>query len=109
METIGSVKIQHITEPEIKSNHKFKKQEVDKKIIDHASETKKEAMEVAKDFAKSSQKTLKIGVHEATGIFTVKVISKEDGKLIKQIPTKEMLDLATNIDRMTGILFKKDV
>jgi flagellar protein FlaG len=48
-------------------------------------------------------------MHEATGRTMVNVTEQETGKLIRQIPPKQVLDLAAKIEDMIGILFDKKV
>ena len=46
-------------------------------------------------------------VHKATGRTIVKVTDQDSGKLIREIPPEQLLDLAAKIDEMIGILFDK--
>jgi flagellar protein FlaG len=48
-------------------------------------------------------------MHEETGRTMVNVKEQETGKLIRQIPPEQLLDLAAKIDEMIGILFDKKV
>jgi flagellar protein FlaG len=52
---------------------------------------------------------LQFSVHEETGKTVIKVINKDTGKLIRQIPSKEMLNLAAKMEDMMGILFDRQV
>jgi flagellar protein FlaG len=61
------------------------------------------------DLGAAAQKSLKFHLHEDTGQIFVQVIAKEDGRVIREIPSEELLDLETRIDEMTGVLFSKDV
>ncbi len=65
--------------------------------------------ETMDSYVQSIQRDLKIKVDEKTGRIMVKVISKESGKVIREIPPEEMLDLAARIEEMTGILFDEKV
>ena len=53
--------------------------------------------------------SLQFSVHKATGRTMVNVTEQETGKLIRQIPPEQILDLAAKIDDMIGILFDKKV
>lgn len=53
--------------------------------------------------------SLQFSMHEATGRTMVNVTEQETGKLIRQIPPEQILDLAAKIDDMIGILFDKKV
>jgi flagellar protein FlaG len=52
---------------------------------------------------------LQFSMHEATGRTMVNVTEQETGKLIRQIPPEQVLDLAARIDEMIGILFDKKI
>jgi len=52
---------------------------------------------------------LQFSVHEETGQTVVRVVDKDTGKLIRQIPPQELLDLAAKLEDMMGILFDKQV
>lgn len=52
---------------------------------------------------------LQFSVHEATGRTIVKVIDKETERLIREIPSEELLDIADKMGKMIGILFDKKV
>jgi len=60
-------------------------------------------------YMKATQTDLKIQVHEATGNIIVKVISREDGKVLREIPSEKMLNLAAKMEEMTGVLFNENV
>ena len=47
--------------------------------------------------------------YKETGRMMVKVIDKDSGKVIREIPDQEFLDLAAKMDKMIGILFDKKV
>lgn len=65
--------------------------------------------ETMDSYVQSIQRDLKINVDENTGRIIVKVTSKETGKVIREIPPDELLDLAARIEEMTGILFDEKV
>ena len=52
---------------------------------------------------------LKFSVHEPTGRTIVRVVNKDTGNLIREIPAKEILDLAAKLDELMGIIFDKTV
>ncbi|MBW1766658.1 MAG: flagellar protein FlaG [Deltaproteobacteria bacterium] len=61
------------------------------------------------NYVKSIQRELKIQVHNGTGDIMVKVISKESGQVIREIPPEELLNLAAKMEAMTGALFNENV
>jgi len=65
--------------------------------------------EAMDSYVHSIQRYLKIQVHGGTGNIMVKVISQDTGKVIREIPSKEMLDLAAKMEEMTGTLFDENV
>lgn len=50
---------------------------------------------------------LQFSVHEASGRVMVIVREESTGKVIREIPPKEVLDLAAKIDEMVGMLLDK--
>jgi flagellar protein FlaG len=50
---------------------------------------------------------LQFSVHQASGRLQVKVIDKETGELVREIPPDEILNLAVKLDDMMGIIFDK--
>jgi len=65
--------------------------------------------QVMDDYVRSSQRSLRIQVHQGTGDFMVKVVSKEDGRTIREIPPEEVLNLAAKMEEMMGLLFNERV
>jgi flagellar protein FlaG len=65
--------------------------------------------EAMDNYVRSVKRELKIQVHSETGNIMVKVISQENGKVIREIPPKELLDLAAKMEEMTGTLLNQNV
>ena len=59
------------------------------------------------NYVSSIQRDIKIQVDGDTGDVMVKVISKENGRVIRQIPSEELLMLAAKMEQMTGALFNE--
>ena len=79
------------------------------KNFQEVSEAKIESIAQAMDnYVRSIQRDLKIRVHNDTGNIVVEVISGEDGKVIRQIPSENLLNLAAKMEEMTGILFNEN-
>jgi flagellar protein FlaG len=53
------------------------------------------------------RRDLKIQVHGPTGNIMVKVISEKDGRVIREIPPEEWLNLAAKMEDMAGVLLNK--
>jgi len=58
-------------------------------------------------YVKSIQRDLDIRVDKDTGKFIVKVLSRETGKVIREIPPEEILELASRMEEMAGVLVNK--
>jgi FlaG protein len=56
-----------------------------------------------------AKRDLKFQIHEDTDQVLVEVIAKEDGRVIREIPSEALLDLEARFDEMTGVLFSKEV
>ena len=78
---------------------------------------KHDKAEVSSSLLDRVQKNLKIlhdvnfqfSVHKATGQIIVKIIDQETGKVIREVPPEQVLDLAARIEKMIGIFFNKKV
>jgi flagellar protein FlaG len=90
------------------NNSKKESQDI-RLYIESLSEKISRIAETMDSYVQSIQRDLKINVDENTGKIIVKVISRENGKVIREIPPDELLDLAARIEEMTGILFDKKV
>jgi flagellar protein FlaG len=60
------------------------------------------------NYVRSVQTDLSIEVHRGTGKIMVQVISKTDGKVIREIPPEELLDLAAKMEEVVGVIFNKN-
>ncbi|MBW2102389.1 MAG: flagellar protein FlaG [Deltaproteobacteria bacterium] len=58
-----------------------------------------------KEYVQSARRDLHIKVHKPTGEIMVQVISSSDGKVIREIPSEEVLNLAARIEEMMGVLY----
>ncbi|RPI76095.1 MAG: flagellar protein FlaG [Desulfobacteraceae bacterium] len=65
--------------------------------------------EAMDNYLKSTQTNLQIQVFQKTGDVIVRVISEDDGKVIREIPPEEMLNLAAKMEEMVGTLFNESV
>jgi uncharacterized FlaG/YvyC family protein len=52
---------------------------------------------------------LEFSHHEESGKMIVRVVEKGTGKVIREIPSEEFLDLSARMDHMIGLLFDKKV
>ena len=65
--------------------------------------------ELMNDYVSSMQRDIKIQVDNDTGRIIVKVISEETGKVIREIPPKELLALAAKMEEISGAFFDEIV
>lgn len=68
----------------------------------------KEAAEQLNEFIKNNAHDLKFFVDKDTGKIVVKVLEKQTGKLIRQIPSEEMLQIAKALDTVQGLIIRKN-
>lgn len=54
-------------------------------------------------------RSIKFVVHEETGKLMVRVMEKDSGKLIAEIPPQIILDIEARIEKFIGILFDKKI
>jgi len=50
---------------------------------------------------------LNFAVYEDSGEIMVTVVDQDTGKVIREIPTKEALDLAAKLEEVAGLIFDK--
>ena len=90
------------------------RQAEEQKTNKSTSELNREALERAVEHANKTMQSyanseLHFTIDNETGISTVKIIDKETGEVIRQIPSQEMIDIAKSIDQMRGALIKQRV
>ena len=66
------------------------------------------AMDKLHGFVQDAQRNLNFSVDEASGQFVVKVVDGDSGKLIRQIPSEDLLRLAEQLESMRSLLFKAE-
>jgi flagellar protein FlaG len=64
----------------------------------------KDAVAAANEAMKSIKSELDFSVDEDSGKTIVRVIDKQTGTLIRQMPSREMLEIAKALDRLQGLL-----
>jgi len=52
---------------------------------------------------------LQFSVHKSSGHVVVTVTDEDTGKVIREIPEREMLDLAARLEEMVGLIFDQKV
>jgi len=61
-------------------------------------------LEIAQEHLQVGDIRLECAVHEQTGRIKVTVLDKETGKMVREVPHQQVLDLMGKIDEMMGIL-----
>ena len=67
-----------------------------------------EASSNLNEFMQTMQRNLKFSVDEVSGESVIAVHDAKTDELIRQIPSKEALELIHNMDRVIGLLFKAE-
>ena len=86
------------------------KEETAKSLRDLHADSKEKLDRVAQameNYIQSIQRDLRIRIDDKTDQVVIQVISKSEGKIIRQIPPEELLKLAAKMEEMTGLLFNK--
>ncbi|KKO54968.1 flagellar protein FlaG [Paenibacillus sp. DMB20] len=68
-----------------------------------------EQLQKAIDAIQGPQKTLEFSIHEKTNAVMIKVLNKETGDLIREVPPEKILDLAAKMMEITGVIIDKKV
>ena len=66
------------------------------------------AVEKFKTLVQDLQRNLDFSVDESSGQVVVKVMDGESGKLIRQIPSEDLLRLSERLEDMRSLLFKAE-
>jgi len=66
------------------------------------------AVDKFKTLVQELQRNLDFSVDEASGQVVVKVVDGESGKLVRQIPSEELLRLSERLEDMRSLLFKAE-
>ena len=66
------------------------------------------AVDRFENFVKTATSDLAFSVDHTSGATVVKVIDRSTGDVIRQIPSQEMLELSHALDRLQGLLLKKN-
>ncbi len=73
------------------------------------SEQLNQAVKQIQDVIKQTANSLQISIDEDIGVTVVKVIDTESKKIIRQIPSEEVMDIAKALDKLQGLLVKQKV
>ena len=68
-----------------------------------------EAVKKFESFVKDIQRNLDFSVDDSSGQVVVKVVDGDSGKLIRQIPSEELLRLSERLEDLRSLLFSEKV
>jgi len=71
------------------------------------SELLKDVLQVAERHFQIRNVGLEFEVHDATGRLKVTVLDSDTGKIIREVPPQQVLDMVAKLDEMMGILFEQ--
>ncbi|SMF67232.1 flagellar protein FlaG [Paenibacillus uliginis N3/975] len=66
-------------------------------------------LQKAIDAIQGPPRTLEFSIHEKTNAIMIKVMNKETGDLIREVPPEKILDLAAKMMEITGIIVDKKI
>jgi len=91
--------------------HDAARTEVPEKALTPVQEEEKlkDAADKANEIVKELTSRLQFSVDKETGRTVVKVIDQETEEVIRQIPPKEMLEIAKALDLIQGMIIRKKV
>lgn len=67
------------------------------------------AVKEIQDFVQSLQRNLEFSVDDSTGTVVVKVVARDSGEVIRQIPSQTALELAKSLHDVNSLLFDEKV
>jgi flagellar protein FlaG len=71
------------------------------------AELLKDVLRVAERHFQIRNVGLDFEVHDATGRLKVTVLDSDTGKIIREVPPQQVLDMVAKLDEMMGILFEQ--
>ncbi|MBK7899009.1 MAG: flagellar protein FlaG [Azonexus sp.] len=71
------------------------------------AKTVRDAVERVKKFVESAASDVQFSVDEDSGIRVIKVVDKETKEVIRQMPSKEVVELAKALDKLQGLIIKQ--
>ena len=111
VETLTSTS--HISKQQKQNIDNISSQKNEAQLAKQVKETTNEKItriaEAMDSYVQSIQRDLKMQVHEETGNIMVRVTSQDGNKVIREIPPKELLDLAARMEELAGVLFDEKV
>jgi len=117
-DSITPVKVSRIADQKVRPDRKIKDDQQVKEKKNVEEERKgKEGVQISQDLLDELEYDittihnvgLEFSMHKESGRTMIKVVEKDTGNLIRQIPSEEVLDLVTRMGEVLGIFFDKRV
>ncbi|MDU9389190.1 flagellar protein FlaG [Pseudomonas japonica] len=67
------------------------------------------AVKALQDYVQSLQRNLEFSMDDSTGTVVVKVVARDSGEVIRQIPSETALELAKSLQDVNSLLFNEKV
>ncbi|WP_231573968.1 MULTISPECIES: flagellar protein FlaG [unclassified Paenibacillus] len=117
METGGTPSVTPINEQkeetiklgQLRSNVELKKLEREGIAVSMGEEQVVKALDRALKALQGPTTTFEVSVHKETKAIMVKVLNKETGELIREIPPEKTLDLVANMIEIAGIMIDEKI
>ena len=93
--------------PEIANPKDVAKQSAES--IEQTVEKLQKATAQLNELMKNGQRSLNFSVDDVSNKVIVKVVDRSTSELVRQIPTKEALELAEHIEGMMGLIFNRQI
>lgn len=79
------------------------------KVVDGSKQEEKLAEKISQlnDYAQHINREIQFSVHKETNQTVVKVIDAETDKVIRQLPSEEILKIAESLENFSGMLLKE--
>lgn len=87
-----------------KAERTSEKEKVSKKNVEQAVEELEKGIEILKEIQMGD---LKIEFDKEADMKVVRIVNHQTGEVLKEIPPKEIVELAKSLNEMLGILFDK--
>jgi flagellar protein FlaG len=109
---IQTVAISQQFTADVKKNHEGQEVKVITELGTPREVTKAEMYDIIKTFNKlmtPSTTSLRFQMHEASDKFYVELIDDKTGQVIREIPSKKMLDIYTEMTNFIGLMFDQQI
>jgi len=104
LENVSEIKASKITEVTIAA-----KDSSDIKDEGMSEEKIASAVERINNFIQTMQRDLNFSVDEESGQRVVTVMDRSTNEVVRQLPSEEALEIMTNLDKISGLLFNSKV